>query len=107
MKFFKNNQKILTVCLIGMFFVGFTLTSFDEIFEPMWKTEPLNCLIDDSSLKPKPSDLIVSNFAISDSSEILVYLFQIMFILFLISPPIIALTLFCIWKELKKSIELK
>ncbi len=34
-------------------------------------------------------------------------LFQIMFILFFISPPIIALMLFLIWKELKKRNELK
>ncbi len=37
----------------------------------------------------------------------LAYLFQIMFILFFISPPIIALMLFLIWKELKDRNKMK
>lgn len=40
-------------------------------------------------------------------SDLLTYFFQLVFILFLISPPIIALLLFCIWKELKKHNDLK
>lgn len=39
-------------------------------------------------------------------SRIMIRLFQLMFILFFISPPIIALMLFLIWKELKKRNEL-
>lgn len=34
-------------------------------------------------------------------------LFQILFILFIISPPLIVLMLFLIWKELKKRNKLK
>lgn len=37
----------------------------------------------------------------------LAYLFQIMFILFFISPPIIAVMLFLIWKELKAKNKMK
>ena len=43
----------------------------------------------------------------TDSSELLARLFQLMFILFIISPPIIALMLFLIWKELKERNKLK
>ena len=35
------------------------------------------------------------------SSEPLAYLFQILFILFIISPPLIVFMLFLIWRELK------
>lgn len=35
------------------------------------------------------------------------YLFQILFILFIISPPLIVLMLILIWKELKKRNKLK
>lgn len=41
------------------------------------------------------------------SENLLPYLFQIMFILFLISPPIIAFLLFLIWRELKSRNKLK
>lgn len=41
------------------------------------------------------------------TSSPMAYLFQLLFILFLISPPIIAIYLCLIWKELKKRNELK
>jgi len=41
------------------------------------------------------------------TSEPLARLFQLMFILFIISPPIIALMLFLIWKELKARNKMK
>ena len=41
------------------------------------------------------------------SNNLLPYLFQIMFILFLISPPIIAFLLFLIWRELKSRNKMK
>lgn len=40
-------------------------------------------------------------------SSPLAYLFQLMFILFFISPPIIAFLLFMIWKELKEKNRMK
>jgi hypothetical protein len=40
-------------------------------------------------------------------SSPLAYLFQLMFILFFISPPIIAFLLFMIWKELKERNRMK
>lgn len=44
---------------------------------------------------------------ISRSPDPLAFLFQIMFILFFISPPIIALLLFLIWRELKNRNKMK
>ncbi len=41
------------------------------------------------------------------SNDLLPYLFQIMFILFFISPPIIAFLLFLIWRELKSRNKMK
>lgn len=41
------------------------------------------------------------------TSSPMAYLFQLLFILFLISPPLIVIYLCLIWKELKKRNELK
>jgi hypothetical protein len=41
------------------------------------------------------------------SSSPLAYLFQILFLLFFISPPVIAILLFLIWKELRDRNKLK
>ena len=41
------------------------------------------------------------------NSTPLAYLFQIMFFLFFLSPPVIAVMLFLIWKELKAKNKLK
>jgi len=35
------------------------------------------------------------------------YIFQILFLLFLISPPLMVLLLFCIWQELKEKNRMK
>jgi hypothetical protein len=48
----------------------------------------------------------ISAFGIT-KSDLLGYVFQIIFILFFISPPIIALMLFLIWKELKERNKMK
>ncbi len=49
----------------------------------------------------------VTDISRTASSEPLAQLFQVMFILFLISPPLIVLMLFLIWKELKKRNQMK
>ena len=53
-----------------------------------------------------PSSILFSEVRNSTSSP-LAYLFQLMFILFFISPPIIAFLLFLIWKELKERNKMK
>ncbi|MEK7722718.1 MAG: hypothetical protein AAB336_00045 [Acidobacteriota bacterium] len=51
-------------------------------------------------------DYPISSFNQPDS-PLLGYLFQLMFILFFISPPLIAVILFLIWKELKERNKMK
>ena len=54
-----------------------------------------------------PPNVMSSVVIENKTSSPLVYLFQIMFILFFISPPIIAFMLFLIWKELKERNKMK
>lgn len=57
---------------------------------------------------PAQTISIKSNaMANNQNSSPLAFLFQIMFILFFISPPIIAFMLFLIWKELKERNRMK
>lgn len=104
MKCKNKTTKLLTVWLLVMFAVGFSLTSLDSIFEPV-REQALTCLIGETQMIPPPS----STFGVlsETDSQPLAYLFQILFILFIISPPIMAFLLYLIWKELKKRNELK
>ncbi len=107
MKLKERNKKILTACLLGMFVIGFSLTSISQFVRPL-DTNSTTCFPGDlTSVNKKPIELIVGYETKETNSHPLAFLFQIMFILFLISPPIIALMLFCIWKELKKRNELQ
>lgn len=74
-----------------------------EISEPQ-KSEFLN-----KSLKAEITTFIepANETFFSSKSSLLGLLFQIVFILFFVSPPIIVVLLFCIWKELKKQNEMK
>ena len=104
MKCKNKTTKLLTVWLLIMFVVGFSLTSLDAIFEPV-RERPLACLIGETQTIPPPSSTI--GVISQTDSEPLARLFQILFILFIISPPIMAFMLYLIWKELKKRNELK
>lgn len=55
----------------------------------------------------QPSNFTSNTIANNHISSPLALLFQIMFILFFISPPIIAFMLFLIWKELKERNKMK
>ena len=107
MKCKNKTTKLLTVWLLVMFAIEFSLTSLDEIFRPLWTdTEVFSCFPSQTNaLADKPSSTI--GVISQTNSEPLARLFQILFILFIISPPIIAFMLFLIWKELKKRNELK
>ena len=107
MKIKERNKKLITACLLGVFVIGFSLTSFDQMFEPLWR-DANTCFINDSkAITDKPSNTIKNILAEQNASSPIAFLFQIIFILFLISPPIIVLLLFCILKELKKRNELE
>ncbi len=51
--------------------------------------------------------VLVQNRSFNSMANPIFYLFEVLFILFLISPPIIALMLFLIWTELRKRNQLK
>lgn len=54
-----------------------------------------------------PLSVLFDSRNVQTYSNLLAYLFQIMFILFFISPPIIAFLLFMIWKELRERNKMK
>ena len=83
----------LVVLVIG--FVGFSL------FMTGMREVGLQSELPQNSLE------IFGISTISLTSNPLAYLFQILFILFIISPPLIVVMLFLIWKELKERNRLK
>ena len=54
-----------------------------------------------------PLSMMFDSRTVQIYSSPLAYLFQLMFILFIISPPLIVLMLFMIWKELKERNRMK
>lgn len=82
-------MKIFSVLLIGVLAVSFSLTGRSG--------DRLHAV----------SHRVVEVSQMNTASELLVYLFQILFILFIISPPLIVLLLFLIWRELKTSNKLR
>lgn len=54
-----------------------------------------------------PLSMLFESRSLQTFSSPLAFLFQVIFILFFISPPIIALMLFLIWKELKERNKMK
>lgn len=76
-------NKLLVLLLIGVAIAGLLGNEHS----------PLSALFDSRNLQTYSSPLA--------------YLFQLMFILFFISPPIMAFLLFMIWKELKERNRMK
>ena len=76
--------KLFAAFLIGVLAVSFSLSGGSQ-FQPA----------------------VFETAQISPAGDPLAYLFQIIFILFFISPPIIALLLFLIWRELKDRNKMK
>ncbi len=89
---------LFAILVIGMFLIGFTSTGINNAVDPK-KAQFVSdsiCL-NDGHCVPREvwgnSDLRTSNP--------MDRVFQIIFILFIISPPLIVLLLFLIWRELK------
>ena len=88
-----NLIKILGIFVLGLLAVNLSLTG-------------INGAIGGSEIQPYvPAVYHIAGF--SHTSEPLAYLFQILFILFIISPPLIVVLLFLIWKELKDRTKMK
>lgn len=94
-KFFR----LLAVLIIGLFAIGFSIKSADNAVNPAMAHFVPAC----ESFRHHwyiGTECISSNYG--QKSDPLAYLFQIIFILFFISPPLIVILLFLIWKELKE-----
>jgi hypothetical protein len=106
-KFMKFKMTPFKVCAAMIFAVvtfGLSLSSLDTA---LTRYEKRNNLSSSFTFEEySPSGCFVSEIS-QPTPDPLARLFQLMFILFIISPPIIALMLFLIWKELKARNKMK
>jgi hypothetical protein len=92
--------KILLVLLLGSVAINLGLLGAEKVSENKreWRGRVTN---------ETPSVMVDSNTIFNSSSNLLGYLFQLMFILFFISPPLIVVMLYLIWQELKERNKMK
>lgn len=112
MKFKDKLVKIVLILLLGSVAINLSSIAMDNaVIHPTLENE-VSTLAGPIKIHSQPSVLAgvtsneVSVFG-QTKSNLLGYLFQIIFILFFISPPIMALMLFLIWKELKERNKMK
>lgn len=99
--------KMFAVFLLASAAVSFSMQGMDSaVAHPEMQKDSLSCYIDRTEIA-LPSEVYSFSEVNQTPSEPLARLFQIMFILFFISPPIIAFLLFLIWRELKKRNKMK
>ncbi|MGI8787441.1 MAG: hypothetical protein ACR2HG_06760 [Pyrinomonadaceae bacterium] len=99
--------RTLAAITLGIAAVSFSLTGINEsTTHSKLQTSSLSDFRSETYAPPSPAVFSISEIS-RTTSRPLAYLFQILFLLFIISPPIIALMLFLIWKELKKRNEMK
>ena len=105
MKFKMTPMKVCAAMILGVVAFGLTLSSIDvAVTDYERRQNSFSCL---SRYSPAtPSELLIAKIS-QPTSEPLARLFQLMFILFFISPPIIAVMLFLIWKELRARNKMK
>lgn len=105
MKCKRNFTKLLMILLIGFVVVNLSMTGINNGINPN-KAQFISesRYLNDGHLLPREVWGTSDN---SQMSEPLAYLFQILFILFIISPPLIVILLFLIWRELKVRNKLK
>jgi hypothetical protein len=98
--------KVFAFFVLGSATIGLGLTALDNsVIHPEIEKQTWSCLPNQSYQAPS---VISASFPLTGTkSEFLARLFQLMFILFFISPPIIAVMLFLIWKELKEKNKMK
>lgn len=98
-------SKVYAAIILGVVAFGFSMSSIDSaVTDYERRHTSLSCFPRHSPAAP--SQLFVSKIS-QPTSEPLARLFQLLFILFIISPPIIAVMLFLIWKELKARNKMK
>ncbi len=99
--------RLLAAVTLGIAAVSFSMTGINDTVPHLESQK--NSFSELTSETSAP--LSQAAFAVTEISQTashpLAYLFQILFFLFLISPPIIALMLYLIWKELKARDKMK
>lgn len=104
MKFKMTPAKVCAAMILGIVTFGFSVSSLDNA---LTRYEKRNNLSSSYTFEGySPSAEFVSEVS-QPTPDPLARLFQLLFILFIISPPIIALMLFLIWKELKTRNKMK
>ncbi len=90
---------LFAILVIGMFLIGFTSTGINNAVDPKKAQFVPNC----ESLRNHHSNIGVECIPsiTEQTSNPMEKIFQIIFILFFISPPLIVILLFLIWRELK------
>ena len=107
MRIKESTKRFVAGCLLASVAFGFSLQSIDQIFYQAWNVSGQHCLIGLNVGLSQPSSTKLIPYEIQGDSELMAQLFQLLFILFLISPPLMVVLLFCIWKELKEKNSLK
>ena len=98
--------KLFAALVFAVVAYGFVTDDMNQAVLPVETTvKPFSDSLAPSA-PPMPNQIFIKE-VVSMNSTPLAYLFQILFFLFLISPPLIALMLFLIWKELKNKNDLK
>ncbi len=102
----KNVIKAFAFFVLGVAAISLSITAMDNsVVHHELEKQKLSCFPSQNYQTP---NVISANFPLTGTkSELLARLFQVMFILFFISPPIIAIMLFLIWKELKERNKMK
>lgn len=99
--------KLSVILLIAVAALNLSLMKMDEDYSQHAIYE--RSYAQSENYAPVPPSTKAINFieTTQTTSSPMAYLFQLLFILFLISPPLIVIYLCLIWKELKKRNELK
>lgn len=103
----KSFIKVFAIFLIGSAALNLSLSKTDEHFSHNGVYEKTYSQSENYATIPPSADVIGLIETTPTTSSPMAYLFQLLFILFLISPPLIVIYLCLIWKELKKRNELK
>ncbi|MBS1796504.1 MAG: hypothetical protein JSS81_21825 [Acidobacteria bacterium] len=93
--------KVFIVLLLGFTAINFMTAGKNDLLPHVERTRDIH--VSNPGYYPVP-ELPSSSLAVGPTvtqSEPLAYLFQILFILFIASPPLIVVLLFLIWRELK------
>ena len=105
MKFKGRFSQTFAILILGLVATSFVFFGANEAINPKNAHFTPRCEYLRNTCNLAGADCISSEN--NQSADPLAYLFQIIFILFFISPPLIVILLFLIWRELKTRNSLK